>query len=240
MWVNVTDITPPNLTVIPTHYTSNLTPLISANITDIISGVNISSIVLIVNGTDVTDAAGTAIVEIDNGYCITYIPTISFNDGQTVNVTINATDNAGNSLSYSWSFTVDISLPELEILTPSDGANVAPNVWFNGTCSDNISGIQYVEINITYTDNSSVVLLWTNANLASNHTWWDYSFTLPLEANYTIRVRAVDNASNNQTAIINISYTPAKKHFSDSASQHKTISLFIAETKVEIYLRETL
>ncbi|MBA3043626.1 PKD domain-containing protein, partial [archaeon] len=51
MWVNVTDITPPNLTVTPAHYTSNLTPLISASITDIISGVNASSIVLIVNGT---------------------------------------------------------------------------------------------------------------------------------------------------------------------------------------------
>lgn len=85
--------------------------------------------------------------------------------------------------------------------------NIAsPDVWFSGSCSDNISGIQYVEINITNADNGDVVLYWTNANLASNYTWWDHNFTLPYEGNYIIMVRAVDNTSNIQIATINISY----------------------------------
>ncbi|MDI6916270.1 MAG: type II secretion system F family protein [Thermoplasmatales archaeon] len=225
--------------ITPIQYISNLTPLISANITDIISGVNASSIVLIVNGTDVTSSA--TIAQIDNGYNITYTPAALFDDGQTVNVTINASDNAGNSLPYSWSFTVDVSPPELAILTLLDGTNVtSPDVWFNGSCSDSISGVQYVEINITYTDNGSVVRPWTNTTLASNYTWWDYLFTLPLEANYTIVVKVVDNASNIQTATINISYSSAKKYFSDSISPHKTISFFKTETKIEISLREEI
>ncbi|MCG2825576.1 MAG: hypothetical protein L6265_03155, partial [Thermoplasmatales archaeon] len=103
----------------------------------------------------------------------------------------------------------DITLPTSTIETPSAYPAYYKNVpiWLNGTCSDTLSGVKRVEINITYKDTNSLVQAWTNVNLFSNCSWWDYPFSPTEEANYTIRIRAVDNASNYQASIsINITY----------------------------------
>ena len=121
--------------------------------------------------------------------------------------------------SYEWGdwsgwriIKIDTALPTSTISTPSaDPAyyNTTP-IWLNGTCSDLgtvQSGINKVEINITWKDNGTTYLAWTNVNLAANYTWWNYSFTPPNEANFTIKIRAIDNASNYQVAITrNVTY----------------------------------
>jgi hypothetical protein len=154
-----------------------------------------------------------------------------------------ATDNASNVEPapdiYDAICVVDTTPPELEVLTPSEGANVTSNAWFNGTCSDDLSGIKTVEINITNNDTGEIVVEWTAVNFTSAE--WNYSCTLTIGVNYTVVVKVVDNASNTRAKTINISCTSAKKYFSDSASSRKTrLSLFIAETKTEISLREEI
>ncbi|MDI6708583.1 MAG: CARDB domain-containing protein [Candidatus Thermoplasmatota archaeon] len=125
--------------------------------------------------------------------------------------------------SYEWGdwsgyyiIKIDTSLPSSTIQTPSaDPAYYNTTaIWLNGTCSDTgtvRSGINRTEIKIVWKDNGTVYLDWTNTNLATNYTWWDYSFLPPNEANFTIWIRAVDNASNYQIAITtNITYDITK------------------------------
>ena len=93
---------------------SNTTPLISVNITDNASGVNVSSIVMTVNG---------SIVEISNipipgGYRVYNQTAAPFADDQLINVSVSAFDNASNSMTYNWSFTIDATPPTSN--TPSN------------------------------------------------------------------------------------------------------------------------
>ncbi|MBA3044448.1 hypothetical protein FP804_04860, partial [archaeon] len=122
---------------------------------------------------------------------------------------VRAVDNASNAGDWSeiWIIKIDIFLPVAAIQTPAESScfNSVP-IWFNGTCSNGLSGINRVEINITYKESNTVVVPWTSTNLAINYTWWDYPFYPSAEASYTIRIRSVDNASNAQEIlpIINI------------------------------------
>ena len=123
-----------------------------------------------------------------------------------------AVDNATNTEQFTVNDTMcgyDATTPTSTIQTPTDNSyfNSVP-IWFNGTCSNNLSGVNKVEINITYRENGTVVVPWVSTNLASNYIWWDYIFYPSVEANYTIRVRAIDNASNVQEILptVNITY----------------------------------
>jgi PGF-pre-PGF domain-containing protein len=112
-----TDDTPPNASgEVPLNGSliSNPTPLISVNITDNTSGVNVSSIVMTVNN---------SIVEISNipiagGYRVYNQTAIPFADDQLINVSVSASDNTSNSMTYNWSFTIDATPPTSN--TPSD------------------------------------------------------------------------------------------------------------------------
>jgi len=243
--VNITyDISPPDTTIddIP-DYVNSLSSITGTS-SDTVSGVNKIQI-RIYNVTGGTNWTGfgwsNAEVWLDAvGYTTwSYNSSgVTWQDGLSYTIYAKVTDNATNIGTMNESFGFDTTPPELEILTPSEGANVISNAWFNGTCSDSLSGIKTVEINITNNDTGEIIVEWTVVNFTSAE--WNYSCTLTVGVNYTVVVKVVDNASNTQTKTINISCTSAKKYFSDSASQHKTISLFIAETKVEIYLREAL
>jgi hypothetical protein len=86
-------------------FTPNLTPTISADVIDTISGVDLGSIKLIVEEINVTEDA--IITSILNGYHVEYTPTNPFIDGEDVNVTLQAMDNATNLRIYNWSFFID-------------------------------------------------------------------------------------------------------------------------------------
>ncbi|MEW6069279.1 MAG: integrin alpha [Candidatus Thermoplasmatota archaeon] len=129
---------------------------------------------------------------------------------------IRAVDNASNLASGAYhvgAFKIDTTPPSSTIETPLNDATIDTTpIWINGTCSDQaqLSGINKVEINITYKENGTVVKAWINTNLAANYSWWDYQFYPPSEGNYTIKVRAVDNASNVGAVVqINITYSKA-------------------------------
>ncbi|MDI6708805.1 MAG: Ig-like domain-containing protein, partial [Candidatus Thermoplasmatota archaeon] len=130
-------------------------------------------------------------------------------------ISIRVADVAGNILTHTYTagsfgflFRKDTVMPSVTIETPQNGTTLYTTpIWINGTCNDTLSGINKVEINITYKENGTVVVQWSPVTLADNYSWWDYQFNPPTEANYTIKVRAVDNASNIATVQINITYS---------------------------------
>ena len=238
------DTTPPEITIndIP-NYISSL-DTITGTASDTFSGVNKTQIRIynITGGTNWTGStwdAGEYWLTTSGYEFWNYDTTgVTWQDGCSYTIYANAIDNVTNiCIIMNESFGFDTTPPELEIVTPSEGANVNSSVLFNGTCSDFLSGIKTVEINITNNDTGEIIVEWTAVNFTSAE--WNYSCTLTVGVNYTVVVKVVDNASNTRTKTINISCTSAEKDFSGSASSDKTrLSLFIAETKTEIFLRE--
>ncbi|MEW6069742.1 MAG: CARDB domain-containing protein, partial [Candidatus Thermoplasmatota archaeon] len=116
-------------------------------------------------------------------------------------------DNALNTNTDATYTTKDTIKPISNILIPEEGYATNTTIQIEGNCSDEKSGVNRTEIKISWKDNGTVYKDWHNTTLASNYTWWNYSF-LPLnDANFTIYIKAVDNASNVQVNIsINITY----------------------------------
>ncbi|MHA1229142.1 MAG: Ig-like domain-containing protein [Candidatus Helarchaeota archaeon] len=96
-------------------YTNDTTPIIVVALSDALSGVNASSIILRVES--------SVVLHTWNGTHVSYTPSTAFADGQVVNVDLNASDNAGNAMAtYSWSFTIDTSPPTASNENPANGA----------------------------------------------------------------------------------------------------------------------
>jgi uncharacterized repeat protein (TIGR01451 family) len=154
---------------------------------------------------------GLSVTGISTNYTTTNTISPSTAENDTYYFRIMTRDKAGNNASWTTLFVFkhDAQSPTSTIKKPStDPAyyNTKP-IWLNGTCSDELSGVNRVEIKIVWKDNGTVHLDWNNTNLAINCSWWDYEFNPPNEANFTIYIRAVDNASNYQASIsINITY----------------------------------
>ena len=118
-------------------------------------------------------------------------------DATTYNIVVSGKDLAGNELagsSSSWSFTVDSTLPIVEIISPANdtwfNVNEVTVVW-NG--SDALSGLAYFEVKI---DDGS----WENVS---------YNLTKVLsslsDGEHTFMVKAVDNATNEN--VVSVTFT---------------------------------
>lgn len=88
---------PPNGSV-----SSNNTPFMSVNVTDLQSGVNATTIRLYIQGFSVT----YGLQAISNGYRVSYWYEAGFLSGTDVSCRIVARDYSGNLLDWTWSFTV--------------------------------------------------------------------------------------------------------------------------------------
>ena len=147
---------------------------------------------------------------------------------------VRATDQAGNTdatpAQFTW--TVDTVAPSSTTTFPGPGAGYNSSGWnagcttigFCGTYSDATSGVQKVEISIRQgTGNywsagsfSSGSEVWNLTSLSAGD--WSFAFAasnFPADGNYTIRVKATDNAANGET--------PASRSFSyDTVSPSST------------------
>jgi len=110
-------------------------------------------------------------------------------DSYTVEVKV--IDNASNENTASVTFNVDSTAPEITINAPSDGAMLnTADVTVSWAGSDATSGIDHYEIRI----NSAS---WHDVGLNTSHT-----FTGLSDGSYTVEVKAVDNAGNENTASV--------------------------------------
>lgn len=186
--VTVVDTTPPailNLTP-PENSIINTTPLICVNYSDSGSGVNISSVRIIVDGTERTE---NATITPDS---ICYTPS-ALSDGLH-NVTVILKDNAGNSNSTTWNFTLDTKPPVVKIIYPPEGKTFhVGSITVKGTATDNIA-VESITVN-------SIQLGIT----AGKNVSFSKSVTLNPGRN-KITVVAKDVAGNVGSESVNVSY----------------------------------
>jgi PGF-pre-PGF domain-containing protein len=168
-------------------YINDTLPLIYINIADNASGVNKSSISMIVNGSQVDFTN----ISISKGYNISNVTTMEFAHNQTVGVMVNATDNNSNSMSYSWSFIIDNSTPTIAISSPADGYST-----YSGSVS--ISGIA----NGTGSP-ASVTLNGIETSVEEINGTFVGTVDLSLGTN-TIYANVTDSAGNANTTSINV------------------------------------
>ncbi|MFA5802092.1 MAG: IPT/TIG domain-containing protein, partial [Thermoleophilia bacterium] len=115
---NVDTIAPFVSNNLPTGTSGNTSPTISADFTDGTgSGINLSTVQVLVNGTPEIIGAGGCTVTASSVSC----PKTGLADN-TYNVTVNVTDNLGFTGSLGWSFIVNTAAPTIDSLVPAIGA----------------------------------------------------------------------------------------------------------------------
>ncbi len=138
-------------------YTNNSTTSVYVNITDSGSGLNLSSIEMSINDNPVIFTN----VSINNGYKIENITSTPYDEG-IVTVSINASDNASNSLTYNWSFTIDTTPPFINITYPTEGrvintstpnlnvtTNETSDIWYRVGSGNNSTAVRGIALNTT-------------------------------------------------------------------------------------------
>jgi hypothetical protein len=182
------------------------TPTISASYSDAGSGINVSSVVLWLDGGMVTPDSVT-----ETG--VTYTPA-DLDDG-TYTVTLNVSDNAAtaNTNSTSWSFTVDTVAPTVAFITPPTPANNT-EVTFNS-----------VNVTVTVTEEGcgidTVHLIWNGTVwveqppggfmfFMTENTTYSFDVTGLENGDYTYYVEATDMAGNtgySETRVVTVNMT---------------------------------
>lgn len=173
------------------------------------SGINVSSLVVKVDGGTVS---GTVTTAITNGYSCTYTPTSALADGSHV-VTVNVSDNDGNTATQkSVTYTVDTVPPTLNITSPAENAILASTtVTVSGSTNDNTSS----PVSITIKVNGGAA---QSATVAGDGTF--SKSVVCAEGANTIVITATDGAGKASTvtryitvdtsvpSITNVSITP--------------------------------
>ena len=122
------------------------------------SGVNLSSVVVKLDGTAVAASTVTH-TAVTNGYSFTYTPSAAMSDGSHT-VAITASDNDGNAADQkSTAFTVDTVPPTLNVTSPTDGlVTNSGSVTVAGTTNDATSSPVTVKIKLNGTDQGAVTV----------------------------------------------------------------------------------
>lgn len=147
------------------------------------SGVNIGSLVVKVDGTQVS--SGVTNTAITNGYSVTVTPATLSDGSHTVEITCN--DNDGNAADKkTTTFTVDTVPPTLNVTSPTDNSIVN-----NASCT--VAGL-------TNDSTSSPVTLTINGDAVTVGANGSFSKTIALaEGSNTITIKAVDKAGKSTT-----------------------------------------
>ena len=197
------DTTPPSLSL--PNIEANATDIapdsnISFHLADSGSDLNINTLdVIINNNLAVTDGVCqtgyTCNLEHTNSYNITINPDSNFGYSQEVNVSVSVSDNAGNPLSSSWSFTTeaDTTAPAIVSQSPSNGVkdfSLDSNIYFE--IDDTQSGVNSSSIN---------VILGGTSLISSGSCQSGYSCTIDSDnsSGYNITINPDNNLSPNRT-----------------------------------------
>lgn len=180
---------------------------IVVHVTDSGDGVNSGTIVMTVEGSQVTPSiSGTGA-----DYTLTYNPPSDFSYDQVVNVTIDADDNNSNSMTQdSYSFTIrsapDTTGPVVNITTPADNPHLNGSdttADLAGTASDAVGVASVAWTCATCTPSSGS---------ATGTTSWTISNITISEGNNSFVVTATDTSDNtgyDSTVVVLAGATPA-------------------------------
>ncbi len=116
-------------------FITNANPEIRFTVSDSDSGINETSIQLLIDSQPITGEIQKS--ESGDGYECSYTPDVALDDGSHT-ITVNVMDNDGNSANeQTQSFTIDTTPPTLEITQPTEGLITNSNsVTVTGTTND--------------------------------------------------------------------------------------------------------
>lgn len=179
------DTTPPKAsdeTPADGSYVNNARPTISVDITDN-SGVDSSSITMTINSISVTPL----LTSITNGYHVEYTPESDLAEGTVVvNVTAEDIAETPNTMSYSWSFTIDLTPPNISNVIVSDITSSSATItWTTDELSDSI--VNYTADNVTWSTESDPTLTTSHSITLTG---------LTPETTYYFKVQSTDEAGN--------------------------------------------
>jgi len=188
-WSFTVDTTAPQITgMSPASgaFTNNSRPAISASFSDALSGINTTSVRLLINGTDATPLATVT----SSG--ITYVPATALPDG-IATVTVTVSDNAGNTATATATWTIDTKPPTVPTSATTNGSTVTAGAW---QFSASFSGIGQLPGSVhLFIDGIDVT-----SSASVTQTGIAYNATLPA-GNHTITLVIADAAGNTASTI---------------------------------------
>ncbi len=193
LWNFTVDENPPVITGEIPNKTNSTQPTIGATITDLVTGVNASTIVLKVDGSTIPSTAWDFVYDSANKTGdLTYITptTISYSETKHT-VELNVRDNANLLAQASWNFTVDLTNPTVSVGVDKDTVNVSENVTIAVTASDTVTEAESMIVTATV-DTTSV-------SLTSDGSNWTGVFASDVADTYTVTAKATDEAGNSAT-----------------------------------------
>jgi len=152
------------------------------------SGLNISTLVVKLDGTEVSGVTTTAIT---NGYSCTYTPATALSDGSHT-VSVNVSDNDGNAaVQKTVTYTIDTVPPTLNVVSPAENAILpSATVSVSGSTNDTTSS----PVSITVSINGGTA---QSVSVAGDGTF-SKSVTC-IEGANTITIVATDGAGKTST-----------------------------------------
>jgi parallel beta-helix repeat protein len=189
----ITNLQPPDSSA-----TSDDTPIIGADYYDL-SGIDVSSVLLLVDGNDVTSAATVT----TSG--VTYTPSVPLANVQH-DVDLEVNDTSGNQATTSWSFIVDTTLdtapPTIANLQPANGTTTSDSTpIINADFSDDTGiNVNSVVLKVDGTDVTS------SATITSSGIAYTPSSALS-DGVHTIYIEVKDNSTNQNEANVSWSFT---------------------------------
>lgn len=197
-------------------FTNEKKSAISVNLSDATSGIVEESIKLSL------DSVLLEFNRYEEG--IAFTPQEDLADGDH-SVTVEVSDNAGNTASLTFKFTIDTVYPEITDLFPEHGTVMRlPKPFISASLSDDRSGIDQSSVTMKIDD--SPVTVTVNDNVASYEP--ENNFT---EGEHTIELSAKDIAGNESVTIWKIvnDYTPPTvvnvEPQTDSLTNNNTVEL---------------
>lgn len=184
----ITNLQPSNAST-----TNNNTPMISADYSDL-SGINVSSILLKIDGTDVTSSAMVTI----SG--VAYAPETAMEDGlHIVHLEVRDASVNSNLATAIWNFTVETESP-IAYADRDKNIRIGDTIDFDGSAStDNIDNINQLNFtwNIIKDGNPIITLYGVNA-----------SYKFDEEGQYEVNLTVRDTAGNEGYHTINVTVSP--------------------------------
>ena len=151
----------------------------------------------------------------------------------TISISVNFTDDAGNTNSSSRGFVVDNTIPSVSIEYPSPNQNISGTVVINASIDDSASGVK--ESYFWFENGSGNVTPWTSMSLVSGTIYsgvWNESFDTSSLANglYNITINSTDftdnqNASSKvEVSIIRAAYVNSIDVFPDNPTDGQNLN----------------
>ena len=157
---------------------------IAFNVYDDLTGVDLETVLVEVDDILYTyQNTSFTYTTLPYGYSIQINPIDDFEYGETINVSLNASDNTGNAMDqtdYTLAFIPDIQPPHLGGLNPGRGATEIPlntNITFQ--ILDDVSGVDINSLNVTVSvDGNQTEYSVANGNLGYNGNVNNFSITI--------------------------------------------------------------